>query len=437
MILKKRDMVTIMIRKLLIASILAGSLAAAGCLEWETEVRILPDGSGIFSTWITGNRLDAALTANILQKDVQAEVERMASMLKSASEDIDGVEFLDDALYDEGEKLVFRYRYVFDNVGALNKFWRSPAAKQIPYLLAGATLDFKSGGGLCGNYGASMKIDVRNPDHLLWPAMEDFGRLEETTYRQVLDKLYSGDFRLRLVLPGTMKAGDAKIFDLRSVPLYQMTINDLFAKGMKADALSVLPCKKDGGENETPEQNDRSLSLGPAPTFTDVAFVAKSLPRYFHVSVQFEQAGRHKADVTIEIEVKRPAAKAAEFIMPLFFSILPSSVKDMDLSAEKDDQGNFKYIMRSKKAIDFYKVKSPVVFLGRDKGRDVFRMHLPAFAFDFDPSEGREVELLRVVVKMNHDVAITNATLMDGDKAVWRLTDRMLSRKIVLEALSK
>jgi len=416
----------------------AAALFATGCLDWETEVRILPDGSGILTGWISTDRRDAVLGASLLDRDVYREIDMMISRLKDAAEETSGVNFLNYSLLEEGEKLVLRYRYVFDHIGALNDFWRSQAAKRIPFLLAGASLDFKSGGGFCGVYAASMKVEPRTPDHMLWPMMDDFARLNDATFNLLLEKMYSGVFRLRLALPGEMKAGDAQIFDIRSMPVYETTLKDIFLKGLRAKVGSELPCPKDGDKAKVEgyDEGDRSISYGRAPKFSDLLFAVRSLPRFVYTSIEIEQVSYRKAYVSVVIEAKEPIADALKFYLPLLLTILPSASKDMELSTETRD-GSVFYRMKTRKAFDFQKLKSSAVFVGWDRGRDVFRMRLPVFPVSGDSSEGEAVEMLRISVKLKHEISMSNATQITGREAVWRLTDRMLSQKVVLEALSK
>ncbi len=432
-------LVNMMIKKtFIILWTVAVALVATGCLDWETEVRILPDGSGILTSWISTDRRDALLGASLLDRDIHQEIDKMVFRLQDAAKETGGVNFLDYSLLEEGEKLVLRYRYVFDHIGALNNFWRSQDAKQIPFLLADSRLDFKSGGGLCGVYGASIKVEPRTPDHMLWPMMGDFARLDDATFSLLLEKIYSGVFRFRLALPGEMKAGDAKKFDIRSRPVYETTLSNLFHVGLRAKVGSELPCPKAGDKAkvEDPDEGDRSISYGRTPKFSDLLFAVRTLPRFVHTSIDIEQISRRKAHVRVEIEAKEPMADAFRFYLPLLLTILPTAIEDMELTTETRD-GSVFYRMKTRKAFDFQKLKSSAVFVGRDKSRDVFRMRLPIFPVFGDSSEGEAVEMLRISIRLKHEITMSNAAQIKDREAVWRLTDRMLSQKVVLEALSQ
>jgi len=409
-------------------------LGLAGCYDLETEIHVLPDGSGFFTTWVRVDRKEALLATAIGGRSLGEEIDAAVENLHLAAEAVQGVKMVDDAVFDEADKTVLRYRFLFDNVGALNRFWKSPAAMETAILLAGARLDFQSGGGKCGNFLVDLKVRERKPESLFTRSDPTLRRLDEETYRVFLEKVFSGRFRLRLVPPGKVKATDAPFRDAQGYPIYEKSLYNLFTGGLSAKVKSELACD----EKDAPPPVSKVVTVGPAPSASETAAVMQAVPLFVQTTVEFNQVGRFTADLAVQFDVKPPMKEALEFYLPLMMTFFPGASSDMTWTAEKTNDGTFRYRFVSNKPINFKKKKNPFVFLGRDGRREVFRMKIPAFPWSsVRPKDAPARKIMTVKVLLREKISMTNASEVDGKQAVWRITDSMLKDQVTLEALSE
>ena len=413
---------------------LACLLVASGCYDLETEIRILPDGSGFLTGWVKVDRRDAVVATAIGGHTLNQEIGEAVANLQRATQERKGVDLLDSAVYEEGEKTVLRYRFVFDNVNSLNNFWTSAIAAGTPILLANAKMEFTGGTGKCGSYFTRIKVEKREPEKLFVAKDPTLARLDDATYRMFLEKIFSGHFRLRVVPPGDVSASDAPVTDVRGLPVYEKTLFELFSGGLEARVKTNLSCDKP----ETVKEEGKGVTLGPAPAASDVVNVMQALPLLTKTTVELTQSGRNSADLTVEIDAEPAMKDAIEFYLPVLFGAFPGSMSNMVWSAAKTEEGNYRYRFTSKKAINFKDLKSPLIFLGKDNLKNVFRMQIPEFPYaKIRPADSAARTIMIVKVNLADEIVMTNATEHGGKSATWVVTDQMLRNKVTLEALTK
>lgn len=407
--------------------------ALAACYDLETELRILPDGSGFVTTWVRVNSKDAKLAAALSGVDLDAETLRLTIGLREEVNAAPGVEYLDEVIYEEGDKLVLRYRLVFDNIGALNRLWRSESAKAIPALFAGAQVEFQSGGASCGTFITKLSAAPRDPAKVFLPGTGAFSHLDDRAYGLLLEKFFSGAFRLRVAPPGKIRAADAHAYDVKNRPIYEKTLFKLLNDGLKVFIRSEAPCESVSAE-EAPEA--AAITLGPAPSPDQLVAVLRAIPWLVDTSIEFTQVGRSKATVRVVMNADKFMGEALDYYISLVPILFPRALKGMKLS-RREGEGGTRFIWESQKPINFAKLKNPVVFLGRDGGRHVFRMKLPQLPFSPGHSGGATRRVFRVKVSLLEKISMSNATTRVDNSATWIISDKTLANAVTLEALSE
>ncbi|MCZ7585351.1 MAG: hypothetical protein M5R36_19550 [Deltaproteobacteria bacterium] len=412
---------------------LAALLAAqSACFDLEAELRIMPDGSGFLTTWVRVDRRDALVAMAVAGRTLSEEIDDAVAGLREATDAVRGVQFVDEAVYDEADKTVLRYRVLFDNPSAINAFWKSERARRIPIAVAATQLDFQSGGGACGTFLTAWKSEPRTAA-ALFPASDPMlEAMDQEAYGAFLDKMLSGNFRLRIVVPGDVKAHDAPARELLGYPLYRMTAREFFEAGLTARVKSEIPCGKEAEQKEVP-----AATLGPVPSADEVEAVVDALPLLLRTTLEFKQTGRHEATYKVAVEVNSELKEVSEFHLSLLLSAFPNLGAHAAWKAEPRPGGRYRYVYASEEPVDFREGRHPMIFIGRDGGKDVFRMRLapyPAAKNRAPDAPARHV--LTVSVELRDDITTTNAQEHDGKKAVWRLDDKTLTRPVTLEALA-
>ncbi|MCB1154598.1 hypothetical protein KDL45_13170 [bacterium] len=407
--------------------------ALSGCFDLETELRLLPDGSGFVTTWVRVDHRDALIASSIGGQGIDAEVEAAVANLKDAMGRVEGVDWVDHQVYMDGDKQVLRFRYVFDHQQALNEFWNGPAAG-IPILMAGARLDFRGSSTSCGRYVTGLNIAPRDPVALFPLDQGEMGDLSDEVRTAMRDKIFGGEFRLRIVPPGVVEAADAPSQDASGYPIYQSRMMALLRNGRRIGTRSYLECGKDNPA--TPESTGVTVGAAPAPDM--VKLVMRGLPLFVETSMELEQVDKRRANVKVVMLADEPMGDALSFYLPLLLAAFPQSAANMNLSSDKMADGRTMFTFTSKEAIDLRDANNSLVFLGKDGPVQIFRMKLPASPYVVDrPPDAPPRRIVTIRVKLLDEIRVTNATEKQGSVAIWRIDDQTLRNAVTLEAVSK
>ncbi len=403
-----------------------------GCFDLETEIRLLSDGSGIVTSWVRIDKRDAAIATELAGSGLDEEIASALAQLRAASTGIDGLDPLDESVYEEAGRIVLRYRLVFDRLDALNKFWASEAVQALPYVVSSSTLAMKAPGGLCGEFFSEFvgaKRDTARVIRLDDPALAELG---EAARNQLVERLLSGRFRLRLTVPGVTTTHNASLTDVDGFAVYDTTMLDFIRNGLTARVKSRVEC------GQSPESLEpRDVTVGPAPDPGEVAEVLRVLPSLAQLSVEFTQVSRSEANVRVRIESTLEAGEALQTYLPILLACFPNATAGMTMESTRTPDGRIRFEFATKEPVNFRKTPNSLVFMGRDGAIDVFRMNLPASVYAQRSAEGeRSRRILTVKVTMPSKIEKTNATEQAEQTAVWVITDKMLNNPVTLEAVS-
>lgn len=418
--------------RLRLLAVLTAAVLFTGCWDLETEIRLLPDGSGFLTTWVRMESRKARLVTAMSGSGLDAELDEVRRAVRQATMAAEGVDFVDDAVYEEGDRLVLRHRILFDGIGALNAFWASEAAASIPVLFSGAKMEFTGGGGPCGSFRTSLTTAKRDPSTVFSIDNAEIGRLDAETRDLWNREMLAGQFRLRLVPPGDVTGHDAPAADIEGYPIYEKNLYELFAGGLSARMTSRLEC---GSDFKTREES-KGVTVGAVPDAVQVNAVMAALPAMGHTVVEFTQTDSHRAHVHAVITVDPPLDDAVKTYLPILMAALPGATAHTTMSV-KEIGGKAVFEFATREPIDFRNLENGVAYFGRDGAIDVFRMLLPASPYAQRKPEGSlKRPLLTVKVRFRGTVDKSNAQSVTGDTAVWEINDEMLKTPVTLEAIS-
>lgn len=408
------------------------AVAAVGCFDLETEIRLLSDGSGIVTSWVRIDQRDARIATELAGSGLDDEIASALAQLRAASAGIDGLDPLDESVYEEAGKIVLRYRLVFDRLEALNRFWSSEAVASLPYVVSSSTLKMNAPGGLCGEFFTEFVGAKRDPEKVVRlddPALTELG---DDTRRVLVERLLSGRFRLRLTVPGVTTTHNASLTDVDGFAIYETTLLDFIRNGMTARVKSRVEC---GASPESLAPKD--VTVGPAPDPGEVAEVLRVLPSLAQLNVEFTQVSRHEADVRVRIDSTLESGEALQTYLPILLACFPNATADMTMESVRTPEGRVRFEFATKKPVNFKRMPNNLVFMGRDGAIDVFRMNLPASVYAERSAEGeRSRRIVTVKATMPAKIEKTNATEHAERTAVWVITDKMLRNPVTLEAVS-
>ncbi|MBZ0273396.1 hypothetical protein K8I61_15260 [bacterium] len=418
-------------RRLSIAIILV-ALATGGCFDLETEIRILPDGSGFLTGWVRMDRRDAILATAVGGRGLAAETASAASALAEAAGAADGVDLIDHSFYEEADRAVFRYRLVFDNPKALNDFLNGDAAREMPLLPAAAKLEMT--GARCGDFSVHLNLAQRDPRKMVEPDPTALSNLDAATFDLLVEKMFSGSMRLRVAPPGKVRSSNAPMTDAQGLPVYEKRLHGVLTSGLYAQVESALDC-----ETMTPGvEPAEGVTVGPAATADEVVRVMRSLPHFAQAHLVLTQTDAKHARWGVRVDAKSATKEAVEFYLPLIFALFPGAATQMEWTAAKAAGDTYRYEFFAKEPLDFSKFANPFVYVGKDGGKNVFRMRLPKFPhISTLPPDAPSHRVLSVEVTLVDPILQTNADTHEENKAAWRITDQMLREPIVLEAITE
>jgi hypothetical protein len=423
------------------AALLAICLTATGCFEMETEVKLLPDGSGFVSVWVKMTERLATIGAAAQGSTLAREKRSALARLDRLFYERDGIQLVERVIEPQGDSLVLRYRYAFDSPEKLNAFWAHPENREQELTIQGGKLTFVPLGEGCGaRYEAAVALD-RAPMNQVFQLADDIvGQASPEAREAVVEEYLKGRFRLRVVLPGKPGATDATMTDTTGRPMWETTLLALYRRGLTAKANSQITCEdtapRPTAADETPPAPTITLSAGPRPTVTDVMTVLGNLGDL--VTLEIDATVAKKSTLELRYAIDSRVAPQIEALLLMVIGTLPTLAEDWSWSAARGEQGRLIVAIKTKEALRLDKTGSPTLFAGRDGPDTVFRLRLPALTAGAGrPPEVIGPVVIRASVKMPKDVRQSNATEIEGDTARWVLTARDLAGPVVLEAISE
>lgn len=415
------------------------AFSAAGCFDFEAEVKVLPDGSGFVTVWVQLPTRIATIAAAAEGLTLARQKRSILARLDKIFYERPGVKLVERVTLTEAGNEILRYRYAFDDVASLNAFWSQPENREQDVTLQGGTLALQTAGEGCG-----ARFDVK----LALPAipLEDLNRLADNVLgvqapearASLIEEYYKGRFRLRVVLPGQVVATDADKTDTGGHPLWDRTLFDLYRRGLAANVSTHVVCGPDTprapAPDETPPLPTVALSEGPKPAIGDVVAALANLGDL--VTLEIDAEVDKKSKLTIVYRIDPRVDQPVENLLLTVLATVPTLARDWESSTGRDEQGRRLITLRTKDALRLDKTGSGTLFAGRDGRQVTFRLKLPALAAGGTAvPEAVGPVLVRLHVKMPREIERTNATMVEGTTATWALTARDLREPVVLEAI--
>jgi len=351
------------------------------------------------------------------------------------------VQLIDKKVFNEPGKVVLRYRFIFDSAAALSSFLAQPfLEEQFVYPAKGA-FTFNVKGDSCGAVYSSTFTFTRRSESLISKlGNPELDALVDSKKEHLIRKLYSGSFKLRMVLPGKTAAHDAEFQDVRKNPIYQTSVLTLFRKGLKGGVRSVGVCEK--GQpviTSDPAQMPEPITIGSLPTIDELNRTANSLANFVDILMEFDCDKWERVKIAVTFQVKQPLKGPFEFYFPLLFPAFPMIETGYNMTSSKVSDDLYSYRFELKKKIRIKTLKSKFIFFGRQWDYFAFRISLPKMTFFKEPTMGRaSTVLLRIKATLPGEIKTSNATELSGNTAVWTITDKTLAEnKVLLEAMTK
>lgn len=416
------------------------ALLCSGCFDLESEIKVLPDGSGFVTVWARVSTRLASINSGLEGLDLEQSKKNVVANLDRIFTDQEGIELVERVVYQDGEESVLRYRYLFENTKALNRFWSQPenAVQAITLYRAKASL-VATGSGCQARYEFKIAFHARPENQIYDLRGTAFADQPIAVQRHLVDEYYKGRFRLRIVLPGRPDQEEADLLDLAGHPIWETNILGLYRDGLEAQARSHAECDDDGQarplqQNESYPQPSIPLSEGPRPGINDVLFSLNSLDELVTIEIEMEVARRSSMQITYRIDPR--VAAPVKSMLTLQLATMPTVSSDWEMTTGRDESGRFVLRLKTKRPLRLDNTDSPFLYAGSDGEQCIFRLRLPQLSFDLNrPPEVPGRVLLKVKVTMPTDVHTSNATFVHGETAEWLLTTRDLSVPVILEAI--
>jgi len=431
-----------MIRRILpvlVAALVA--FTAAGCFDMETEVKLLPDGSGFVTVWVQLPTRVATIAAATEGSTLARQRRSILARLDKIFYERAGVRLVERVVSTQADHEVLRYRYSFDDAAALNAFWALPENREQDVTLQGGTLAFRSAGEGCGaRFEASLALPAVPLDDVNRLADNMLGVASPEARTALIEEYYKGRFRLRLVLPGKIAATNSDQTDTAGYPLWDRKVLDLYRHGLQAQTATQVICDGAGARppapDEAPPLPAETLSEGPKPAIGDVVAALANLGDLVTLEIEAEVDRESTLAITYRIDPR--IDQTVENLLHTVLATLPTLAPDWEMSDGRDEQGRLLVKIRSRRALRLDKTGSATLFAGRDGGQVTFRLKLPALtASTTAVPEAVGPVIVRLKVKMPNEISNSNATVVEGTTAIWALTARDLRVPVVLEAISK
>lgn len=418
------------------------ALTAGGCFDFDTEVKVLPDGSGFVTVWVrVATRLatiEAALRGSSLAAEKAGVLRRLDELFYAR----EGVRLVDRAIIEEADAQVLRYRYAFDNPEVLNRFWADVENAKLDVTIHGAKLELRGAGADHGDsFNAAVTFPARPADQILALGNEVFGKQALDVRVQLAEEYYKGSFRLRLVLPGETAGADADQVDTAGRPIWRKSLYELYHDGLVAKAASRLNNDESTARPTAPDESfpapRETISDGPRPTMAEVLEALNGLGDLVTLEIKAEVEKKSSLRVTYRIDSR--VDQPLQNLLLALLAPLPTLAKDWDVQTSRDKQGYLRLTLHTKMPLRLDETGSAFLFAGRDGNHYTFRLKLPPLVLTQavrSPDDPGPV-MVKVRVKMPRRIAQSNATLVEGESARWILTQRDLLEPIVLEAISE
>ncbi len=424
----------------MLVTLVALTLAATGCFDMETEVKVLPDGSGFVTVWIRMPTRTATVGAAAMGSSLARERGAVLSRLDKVFYKRDGVRLVERVVFQEGDHYLLRYRYVFDSPRQLNAFWAQPENREQDVTLQNGVLSFAATGAHCqARFDAALVLPAISFDQVYALAENVLGPQSPEARTALIQEYYKGRFRLRLVVPGRVVATNADQVDTAGNPMWQTRLLDLYQNGLSAKAASRADCGDNAPRAPAPEETPPTptipLTEGPKPTIPDVLGVLANLGDLVRMDIDAE-VGR-KSTLAISYRIDRRVDTAVENLLLAVLGTLPTLFEDWTWQNSRDAKGRLTITIRTRKALRLDKTGSPFLFAGPDGGKMTFRLKFPALTADQTRvPDGVGPVMVQVRVKMPGQIRRSNATLLEGKEARWLLTARDLTGPVTLEAIA-
>lgn len=422
--------------------LLAVALTASGCFDVDTEVKVLPDGSGFVTVWVRMTTRLAAIGTAARGSSLAAEKVALLRRLDEIFYEREGVRLVDRNIVEEADSQVLRYRYSFDDAAALNRFWADAENAKQDVTISGAKLNLVRTGADCGaSFDATVSFAPRPLEQILEIGTAVFGKQTPETKAQLAEEYYKGRFRLRLVLPGQTAGADADQVDTAGRPIWQKSLYELLRTGLVAKAASRLDCD---GNTARPAAADESfpapaetISDGPRPTMAEVLEALNGLGDLVTMEIRADVDKKSSLRLTYRIDSR--VDQPVQNLLLALLAPLPTLAEDWEWQSSRDKDGFLRLTLRTKKPLRLDQTGSGFLFAGRDGNHFTFRLKLPPLVLARaarGPDDPGPV-MVKVRVKMPRRIAQANATFVEGQSARWVLTQRDLVEPVVLEAISE
>ena len=425
----------------LLGIMLACLLVCSGCFELETEVHFLEDGSGFVTQWVRVDAADASVVAAMSGISLETYKQSVLGDLESLFIDQKQVQLLDRGYVYEPGKLVLRYRFLFHTTQGLNDFLNAPEVGDPLIMPTRGTFTFREQKQGCGgSYHLSFTFLPRPIEIIAHFDAPEIDNLPQAEKDLVIGKFYSGEMRMRVVMPGKTMSHNAIATDGVGNAIYKTSVLQFYRRGLNGQVRSQIKCK-DGVPQPglDPTKTGVPITLGYVPSGDELVRTLGALSAYMDVLLEFDCTKHDTLTLTATFRTKAPFQGPFEFYFPMMFVAFPVIESQYNITTAAPEPGVYQYRFQSKEPIDPVKLGSRYIYYAKQKNYYAFRMKLPKMEFMPPMPEGTESNVLfSVKVMLPDKVRMTNATEVSDKTAVWRITDRMLRENpITLEVLSE
>ena len=398
----------------------------AGCFDVETEVVILPDGSGFVTVWTRLSTRVVAIASALANSSPEADKKELLQNLDRLFADQPGVQLVERGFLTEGDDQVLRYRYMFENA-------------KLAFAIYQAKIDWTRTGQDCdARYTANLEFAPRAETEIYDLRGTVFADQPPAVQRLLIDEFYRGHFRARLALPGENHGTDPSMIDTAGFPMWETTVIDLYRRGWKIQSSSHFTCPAGQARplqpGETYPAPSLSMTVGPHATLAEVLRTFADLGDLVHLEIDVQVHRRSEIKITYRIDPR--VSEPVRNLLLLPFVTMPTLAHDWDVSSQQEESGFYVFQIKTKRPMRFDETDSPFLFAGLDHDRYVFRMRLPQLSFaGARPPETAGRVQLKAHVKMPGPIRTSNATIVHDDTADWTLTSRDLLQPVTLEAI--
>ena len=415
------------------------TLLVAGCFDLETEIMVLRDGSGFVTVWLRMDTRLASISAALNNSSLENDQRQMLQLLETLFAEQQGVQLVDHVVYSEGQEQVLRYRYMFDDVAALNAFWANSENASLAFAIHQAKADWSRSGDDCdAAYSLNVVFDPRPELRVFSFQRTILADQPPAVQQQIIDEFYQGHLRVRLVLPGENRGADPTFVDTAGYPMWEVPLLDLLHNGLKIRSSSRYRCP--AGEvrplqpGEVYPSPALPMTTGPHAALSEVLRTFGNLGEL--VQMQIEVQVHRRSEISITYRIDPRVAEPIRNLLLLPFATMPTLAQDWEFSSRQEENGPYIFQIKTKRPIRLDETESPFLFAGLDGDRYVFRMQLPqlSFAGNRPPEIAGRVQV-KAHVKMPGKIRTSNATVVHEDTADWILTSRDLQQPVTLEAI--